>query len=202
MENVTVVVIEDRDIDDTIDLSSKSKGGFRFVKHDSFDTRIAASFEKGIEGAESFNKYRNFLSGREGPWERLEGYAIIIADLGLEAGLDLEDYKEMDLDQQIQSWAETWPGDDKQQQGLYLLGEALKNREWRGVIYISTGAGHHETAETKVEDFRDLVNPPLEVVIDSAPYAINKAEASDAVVDGAIEVFLENFGDIQRKLFP
>ena len=133
MIEVPIIIVEDTSIPNKIRNMPIEKDGFRFV--------LCNFFPVWIESENHYKKYLDFFSGKPVEnWKNLEGYAIIIFDLGLGIGINEEQKSE------FLSWL---GGEKKFNQehpslnintfdGLYLLGKSLQNQNWNGVAQIST----------------------------------------------------------------
>lgn len=205
MIKVPIFIIEDQDINDSLDLS-KVKDDFKFYGHESLGTSVRdiiyeESDERDgvkVRGVDIFNKYADLLSGRgDEDWGSINGPAILIVDLGLKANLNFES----DYSDPKKTWADKWTGDQQQKEGLYLIGEALQNENWYGVIYIATSLGIPLTEKGEnmikslIEDFKGSIQASPEVEIGISRKAAHPPGHGNLVLDEAIKLFLEYFGD-------
>lgn len=141
MSEIPVIIVEDipiyKSFLDELRIGIQ-KGEFKFIAHSSL------SQETWVLDLKNLQDYIKLLQGSDsdvGKWPALKGQAIVVLDMAL---------KRTPLDQNQLDDLNTWLGTDYnglgfvecQERGLYLVGVALKNSEWNGVILLAADAGH------------------------------------------------------------
>ena len=141
MKDIPVIIVEDTSIspklydalscgNDTLDC-----GIFRFVAHPSLGT--------WVREYDIFHKYKELLEGKKvNQWSALQNQALVVIDLKL--GCVLPNNHVEDLNKWLGTSIEGLGLTPGQEQGLYLIGVALKNTTWNGVILVATFANHNE----------------------------------------------------------
>lgn len=191
MTKVNVTVIEDQEVAfDHLGLP-QNRDSFNFELHPSARTRVVDQ--------QTFERFKNFLSGNEDPeWGCILSESwIIFSDLGLKYP-NLTPREEAEL----VAWTELEDisaFESNQQTGLYLIGRALKFRyeqiqrnepPWKGVIVAASSRGQGILVTDALNAFQNYFN--AEGLIIAKESLVEKRPRSR--IELGIELFIQNFG--------
>ncbi|MBT3381160.1 MAG: hypothetical protein HN742_11100 [Lentisphaerae bacterium] len=199
MIDVNVLVIEDESYDEQSSLLPCSKGGLSFHWHPSFGNRIDPDEPNTLESA------RNMLAGNDSTWGALNGYGIVILDMGF--GLLSPSDEERNVyspflsesaAQKLHSSATRCPVGI----GLLLAHEALSNSNWQGVLVVasSRGGASDEILEA-IESMKAHYDSDVVITQVRKNFA-ESVTAADDVLRKGIGAFLARFGSIDARLWP
>lgn len=188
MREIPVIIVEDKRI--TKDFLNELKNGiregeFKFIAHSSLrepDPRVKVP--------EDLRDYKKLLQGGDGKWPALKCQAIVVLDMALEC-TPLAQNEVDDLN--------TWLGTDynglslvkRQERGLYLVGVALKNTEWNGVIIVAADAGH-AALRTAANSLRQSI--PRDNIDVYVTDKVTGDHGNESLLKG-ITMFIKRFGD-------
>jgi hypothetical protein len=88
--------------------------------------------------------------------------------------------------------------DRTQEQGMYLIVKALENLEWMGVILIATTRGNHPIVQRAIQAVKSNLessNKQVHFGLAESAITIRYVEAAKRVLDQAIDLFIDSFGN-------